>query len=162
MAQAVPQTCKEASRLREAYVTALHELIGATTILQRAEHGPEMAGALEKTRQARYSHDDARHLYEVHRKTHGCQPGPRSEPPRTDPYAPVLAPLKPKPRLGAAKVALLEPDEVETVDEPRYPLYPPRRPPKLQRAGAALKIPWHVADAIGRALKQSRQPFGAA
>jgi hypothetical protein len=161
MAQAVPQTCKEASRLREAYVTALHELTGTTTILERAQRGPEMVEALEKTRQARSKHDNARDLYEAHRKTHGCHPPPRSEPPRTDPYAPVLAPLKPKPRIGAAKIALLEPDEVETVDEPRYPLYPPRAP-KLQRAGAALKIPWHVADAIGRALKQSRQPFGAA
>jgi hypothetical protein len=44
-------------------------------------------------------------------------------------------------------------DPLSAVREP----LPTPRPPKTQRAAAALKVPWHVADAIGT-LKHSSDP----
>jgi len=97
--KAVLRPCEEKGRLRELYVTALHELVGATTVLQRAQLGPEFLDALAKTQQARSKHDDARRSYEAHRKAHGCMEPSPDDPPPGNPDAPVRAPLKPTPHL---------------------------------------------------------------
>ena len=54
------------------YVTALHELVEATRVLQNAQYGPEFLDALNKNQQAQTKHDSARQAFEDHRKTHGC------------------------------------------------------------------------------------------
>jgi hypothetical protein len=67
-----PQPCEEKKRLRTAYAEALDKLREATAMLQRAQYGPELRDALEKTQQARTKHDTARRALEDHRNTHGC------------------------------------------------------------------------------------------
>jgi len=67
-----PRPCEEKDRLRKVYVTALHELVEATRVLQQAQYGPEFLDALNKNQQAQTKHDTARRAYEDHRKTHGC------------------------------------------------------------------------------------------
>ena len=54
------------------YVTALHELVEATRVLEHAQYGPEFLDALNKNQLAQTKHNGARLAYEDHRKTHGC------------------------------------------------------------------------------------------
>ena len=67
-----PQPWEEKKRLRAEYAAALDKLRDATTMLQRAQYGLEFLDALEKTRQARTKHDNARLALEDHRTAHGC------------------------------------------------------------------------------------------
>jgi hypothetical protein len=54
------------------YVTALHDLVEATRVLQQAEYGPAFLDALDKNQQAQAKHGTARRAFEDHRKIHGC------------------------------------------------------------------------------------------
>jgi len=66
------QPCEEKDRLRKVYVTALHELVEATRVLQNAQYGRNFWMPTVKISKLTPNTTALDRAFEDHRKIHGC------------------------------------------------------------------------------------------